>query len=248
MDANHKKELLNKIVLNYENEIRNASLVVARNIKEDIFNYLSKDIKTADTPSIIFTAGAPACGKSETVKYILEKRPRTLHIDPDEFRELFPYYLGSNADNYQRSCTHIMSYCFKQAIRGKFDVIHDTNFAHVTTAIDNVREALKKKYLVQIYYVYMDPRLAWKHAKQRERKIRPEVFCRNFALVRDTIKAVLSHPEIKGKQICCHAFVYEEIAGLAGLSRTIHENVTAESLDAVIPFGYSTTDLAKIAV
>lgn len=248
MDENHKKELLNKIAKDYEKFIGKASLRVARHIKTDVFNYLSMDIKAAESPSVIFTAGAPACGKSETVKYILEKRPRTVHIDPDEFRGLFPYYLGSNAENYQKSCTHIMSYCFKQALRGKFDLIHDTNFAHVDTAIDNVREALKKKYLVQIYYVYMDPRLAWKHAMQRDRKILPEVFCRNFGLVRETIKAVLSHPEIKGKQICCHAFVYEEIPGQAGFSRTFLENVTAETLDTVVPFGYSTTDLAKIAV
>lgn len=248
MDANHKKQLLNKIAQDYEKEIGKASLAVARHIRQDVFRCLSKDIEAADTPSIIFTAGAPACGKSETVKYILERRPRTLHIDPDEFRSLFPYYLGSNAENYQRSCTHILSYCFKQAIRRNFDVIHDTNFAHATTAIDNVREALKRKYLVQIYYVYMDPRLAWKHAMQRERKILPEVFCRNFKLVRDTIKAVLLHPEVKGTQICCHAFVYEEIAGQLGLSRTVHKNVTAESLDTVVPFDYSTTDLEKITV
>lgn len=120
MDANHKKQLLNKIAQDYENQIGKASLAVARHIKEDVFKCLSKDIEAADTPSIIFTAGAPACGKSETVKYILEKRPRTLHIDPDDFRSLFPYYLGTNSENYQKSCTHIMSYCFKQAIRGNY--------------------------------------------------------------------------------------------------------------------------------
>ncbi|MFK3711617.1 zeta toxin family protein [Leclercia adecarboxylata] len=248
MDANHKKELLNKIASDYENEINKASLVVARHIKEDVFKYLSNDIKAADTPSIIFTAGAPACGKSETVKYILQRYPSIVHIDPDEFRGLFPYYLGSNAENYQKSCTHIMSYCFNKAVRGNFDIIHDTNFAHVDTAIANVREALKRKYLVQIYYVYMDPRLAWKHAMQRDRKILPDVFCRNFGLVRDTIKAVLSHPDIKGKQIRCRAFVYEQKSGQPGFTTTIHDDVTAESLDTVVPFGYSTTDLAEIAV
>lgn len=248
MDANHKKELLNKIAADYEKEISDASLKVARHIREDVFNYLSRDINAADTPSIIFTAGAPACGKSEVVKYILEKRPGTVHIDPDEFRGLFPYYLGNNAENYQRSCTHIMSYCFNKAVRGNFDIIHDTNFAHVDTAIANVREALKRNYLVQIFYVYMDPSLAWKHALERERKILPEVFCRNFGLVRDTIKAVLSHPDIEGKQIRCRAIVNEEKAGQKGFKTIIHDNVTAESFDTVVPFGYSTTDLAKIAV
>lgn len=248
MDANQKRQLLHKIAKDYESEISEASSVVARNIKQDVFKCLSGGIGAAVKPSIIFTAGAPACGKSETVKYILKKRSSTIHIDPDEFRELFPYYLGSNAEIYQKACTHIMSYCFEKAIRGNYDVIHDTNFAHAETAIKNVREALKKNYLVQIYYVYMDPQIAWQHAMQRERKILPEVFCRNFESVRETIKKVLSHPDFMGKQLCCHAFVYEKISEQSRLYPTIHHNITAETLDTVVPFNYSTTDLAKIAV
>lgn len=97
-------------------------------------------------------------------------------------------------------------------------------------------------------YVYMDPRIAWKHAMRRDRKIRPDVFCNNFLRVRQTIKAVLSHPDFQGKQLRCRAYVYEEIAGQAAFSRTIHENITADTLDVVVPFNYSISDLEQIAV
>lgn len=45
-------------------------------------NYLSEGIPASEDPLIIFTAGAPACGKSETVKHILSEYPDTVHIDP----------------------------------------------------------------------------------------------------------------------------------------------------------------------
>ncbi|EOW6429999.1 zeta toxin family protein [Cronobacter sakazakii] len=248
MEEHHKKELLNKISVDFREDITTLSKNVASHIKQDVFKYLSEGIAVSAEPMIIFTAGAPACGKSETVKHILSEYPDTVHIDPDEFRELFPYYAGNNADNYQSSCTHIMSYCFKEAVRGSFDIIHDTNFAHTQTAISNVRDALKKGYFVQITYVYLDPKVAWKHAMKRVRKIRPDVFCRNFSLVRETIKAVLSHPDFVGKPLRCRAFVYEEIAGQAAFSATVHENITAGTLDTVVPFTYTISDLEKIAV
>jgi len=182
------------------------------------------------------------------VKYLISEYPDTVHIDPDEFRVLFPYYSGKNADVYQSSCTNIMSYCFDKAVKGRFDIIHDTNFAHEETAIRNVRTALKKGYAVQIIYVYLDPRFAWKHAMRRDRKIRPDVFCNNFLRVRETIKAVLSHQDFQGKLLRCRAYIYEEIAGQAAFSKTIHENITADTLDTVVPFNYSISDLEEIAV
>lgn len=248
MNENHKKEILTKISEDFLDDIQALSKKVANHIRDDVFNCISDGIPASEKPLIIFTAGAPACGKSETVKHILSAYPDTVLIDPDEFRGLFPYYTGNNADVYQTYCTNIMSRCFKQAVKGGFDIIHDTNFAYADTAISNVREALRRNYAVQIMYVYMDPRIAWQHAMKRDRKIRPDVFCKNFLSVRQTIKAVLSHPDFQGKSLHCRAYVYEEIAGQAGFSTTIHENITANTLDAVVPFNYSISDLEQIAV
>lgn len=248
MNENHKKEILIKISEEFKEDIQALSQKVATHIRDDVFECISDGIPASEAPSIIFTAGAPACGKSETVKHILSEYPDTVHIDPDEFRGLFPYYTGNNADVYQTYCSNIMSRCFKKAVKGGFDIIHDTNFAYEEVAIRNVRDALRQRYAVQIMYVYLDPRIAWKHAMRRDRKIRPDVFCNNFLRVRQTIKAVLSHPDFQGKLLCCRAYVYEEIAGKADFSRTIYENITADTLDAVVPFNYTISDLAKIAV
>lgn len=248
MNENHKKEILTKISEDFQDDIQTLSKKVATHIRDDVFKCLSEGISASEEPSIIFTAGAPACGKSETVKHILSEYPDTVHIDPDEFRGLFPYYTGNNADVYQTYCTNILSRCFDKAVKGRFDIIHDTNFAHEEIAVKNVREALRRRYAVQIMYVYLDPSIAWKHAMRRDRKIRPDVFCNNFLRVRQTIKAVLSHPDFKGKLLRCRAYVYEEIAGQAAFSRTIHENITADTLDAVVPFNYSISDLEQIAV
>ncbi|WP_410732720.1 zeta toxin family protein [Citrobacter freundii] len=248
MNENHKKEILIKISEDFQDDIQALSQKVATHIRDDVFKYISDGIPASEDPFIIFTAGAPACGKSETVKHILSEYPDTVHIDPDEFRALFPYYTGNNADVYQTSCTKIISRCFEKAVKRGFDIIHDTNFAHEETAVKNVREALRRNYAVQIMYVYMDPRIAWKHAMRRERKIKPKVFCENFILARETIKTVLSHADFQGKSLRCRAYVYEEIAGQAGFSTTIHENITAATLDAVVPFNYSISDLEQIAV
>lgn len=248
MNENHKKEILIKISEDFLDDINVLSKKVATHIRDDVFKYITAGISASEEPNIIFTAGAPACGKSETVKHILSEYPDTVHIDPDEFRGLFPYYTGNNADVYQTYCTTIVSRCFEKAVKGGFDIIHDTNFAHEGIAVKNVREALKRSYAVQIMYVYLDPRTAWKHAMKRDRKIRPDVFCNNFLRVRQTIKAVLSHPDFHGKLLRCRAYVYEEIAGHADLSMTIHEDITADTLDAVVPFTYSISDLEQIAV
>ncbi|WP_353614468.1 zeta toxin family protein [Mangrovibacter phragmitis] len=248
MNENHKKEILTKISEDFLDDIQGLSNKVATHIRDDVFKYLSEGISASEGPIIMFTAGAPACGKSETVKHILNEYPDTVHIDPDEFRGLFPYYSGNNADVYQKYCTKIMSRCFDKAVKGGFNIIHDTNFAHYETAVRNVHTALMRSYVVQIMYVYLDPRIAWKHAMRRDRKIRPDVFCNNFLRVRQTIKDVLSHPDFQGKLLRCRAYVYEEIPGQAAFSQTIHENITADTLDSVVPFNYSISDLEQIAV
>lgn len=248
MDSSQYKNLLDKIITGKKAEISNFSSEVANYIKQDVFTALTQNKFSEAEPTIMFTAGAPACGKSETVKVILEKIPNAVHIDPDEFRCLFPYYNGENAHDYQRACTKILSHCFEKAIKGKFDIIHDTNFAHEETAINNVSRALGKGYAVQINYVYLDPVSAWKHAQNRDRKILPHVFCQNFISVRQTIKAVLSHSAFQGKALLCRAFIYEEIQGQASFSRRIIENISAGTLDTDVPFQYSASDLARIAV
>lgn len=248
MDAAQKKKLLSIITDSHRQQIDDLSMIVARNIRQSVFDSLCSGIKANAEPTVIFTAGAPANGKSETVNHLLSQRPETVHIDPDEFGGLFPYYDGVNASDYQKPCTHVMSHCFKQAIRGSFDLIHDTNFAHAETAVRNISEALKKGYFVQIMYVYLDPVTAWKHAQRRERKIEPEIFCRNFIQVRETIKAVLAHPDFKGQPLACSAFVYAEVTGQDKFSRTFHPQITADTLDKLVPFNYSSSDLAEIAV
>ncbi|HCI5455612.1 TPA: zeta toxin family protein [Enterobacter kobei] len=118
MNENHKKEILIKISEDFLDDIQALSQKVATHIRDDVFKYISDGIPASEDPNIIFTAGAPACGKSETVKHILSEYPDTVHIDPDEFRGLFPYYTGNNADVYQTYCTNIMSRCFNKAVKG----------------------------------------------------------------------------------------------------------------------------------
>lgn len=86
MNENHKKEILIKISEDFLDDIQALSQKVATHIRDDVFKYISDGIPASEDPNIIFTAGAPACGKSETVKHILSEYPDTVHIDPDEFR------------------------------------------------------------------------------------------------------------------------------------------------------------------
>lgn len=248
MDQLNKNKLLNDIIRGFKDDIAGFSFSLAKKIKNPVFNILTKDIAATSEPMLFFTAGAPACGKSETVKYLLEAYPNTVHIDPDELRELFPYYIGSNAGNYQKPCTHIISHCFKSAVSRRFDIIHDTNFADTSTAIRNITEAFKKGYWVQIIYVYLDPINAWKHAQKRVRKILPEVFCHNYFNTRATIQSVLTHADFQDKPLRCRAYVYKEIPGKSAFSVAIHENIAAGMLDVIVPFIYSISDLQKIAV
>lgn len=232
-------------------DIPSLSVKIAGHICDDIYRALV-DGKTpsGDGKIVIFTAGAPASGKSEFVTNFLKEFGNLVLIDADSFRPLFPYYNGDNAEQYQTACTQVVKHCFRQALKDGYNIILDSNFAYESVAMDNVRRALNADYHVQIVYIYLDPLNAWYHVQSRTRKIPPEVFCRNYTECRSTISAVMNHGKFQGKKLSVKAIINTEDppVGSSVFSGREVIGIKADNLDEKVPFPYSSSDLNKIAV
>ncbi len=100
-----------------------------------------------------------------------------IRIDVDEIRTFLPQYIKSspvtgvmgNAHIVHKAATKGLSilreYCFAHDI----SFLHDGTFGNYATMRDIVRKSIQSDREVQIYYLYIDPLVAWEFTQARER-------------------------------------------------------------------------------
>jgi hypothetical protein len=124
-------------------------------------------------------------GKTELSIFFKELNPYTLHIDTDNIREFFrPIgYDGQNSDLFQKASSRGFNELFTYSLKQSFSIILDSNFANLDIAISNIERLLKRGYIIDIYYLYNDPKVCFEYATPREvvthRKVPKEVFIRS---------------------------------------------------------------------
>lgn len=139
----------------------------------------------------IFMAGSPGAGKTEfSQRYIplsttslLQKGidiesvdTFLIRIDVDEIREFLPQYRKTDRTAGTKGNAHVIQkaankglgilrdYCLSHEI----SFLHDGTFANYETMKDLVKKSLQQGRSVQIYYLYLDPVVAWEFTKARE--------------------------------------------------------------------------------
>lgn len=187
-----------------ELEITENAIQFARKNKKTIAKRLTpKDIFIPEKdPVSVFMAGSPGAGKTEASKSLIEKYSngsgyKILRIDPDELREEFEYYDGSNSFLFQGGVSILVEKIHDLAISNKQSFILDGTLSNFDKAVKNIERSINRGRFVQILYVYQDPKQAWFFVKEREkvegRNIKMEDFIHQYFKARDVVNNIKEH-------------------------------------------------------
>ena len=178
-------------------DIEAAALEFARKNKKEIAKRLTDKARylPEDEPVSVFMAGSPGAGKTEASIELLAQveaeGSEILRIDPDELRHEFPNYTGDNSCLFQKGISILVEKIHDYALKQKQSFLLDGTLSSYDKAKQNIERSLKKGRVVQILYVYQEPKLAWEFVKSREavegRNIRPEHFIEQYFAARGVV-------------------------------------------------------------
>ncbi len=174
-----------------------------RFIKENkhqlIDTFINKDIyKPRSAPFTIFMAGSPGAGKTETSKSLIKRMGEpVVRIDADEVRDFIPQYNGKNSDEVQGAAALGVQKLYDYIIEKRIDCLLDGTFANYDVSRKNVERCIRHNRLIEIFYIYQDPVIAWDFTKKRER-IEGRVVPKN-TFVQSFFNAWQNVNEIKGE-------------------------------------------------
>jgi predicted ABC-type ATPase len=207
----------------------------------------SRDFSSIKTPAAVFMAGSPGAGKTEVAKEISRLfNPEPVHIDADDFRTQFPGYNGKNSSLFQQPATDmvqkILDRILHTAKNGQaIPFILDGTFSYARVQ-DNIKRALSRGYVLEIYYIYQKPMLAWKFTKARKvidgRSISEDVFIKTFILARDN---VLTVKKIFGDNISVSMIMKDDDAK----SGKVCAYLSYGELEKILPMSYDEETIRK---
>lgn len=136
--------------------------------------------RSTNTPFTFFMAGSPGAGKTEISKKLTEQfLDSPVRIDADEIRKEFPHYTGENAHLFQYAASIVVDDLYKHCLKHNLNLIMDGTFAY-SRAMDNIQASLDKDRMVEIYFVYQEPVLAWRFTQAREYVEKRRILKDNF--------------------------------------------------------------------
>lgn len=141
----------------------------------------------SEKPMTIFMAGTPGAGKTEFSVSLLEKFDSSfVRIDADEIREMMREigYNGSNAELFQDAANKAVNILFDHANKkGGQNVLLDGTFAYGNWR-ENIERSIDHGRIIEIYYLYQEPAIAWDYVKKREaeqgRAVPLDVFTKSY--------------------------------------------------------------------
>ena len=148
-------------------------------------------------PVSVFMAGSPGAGKTESSRNLIEQLTNSrcvLRIDPDELRIVFEDYSGKNSYLFIGATSIIADKIHDNALDNGQSFVFDGTLSNLNRARENIQRSLDKKRLVQIVYVYQDPKQAWEFVKAREikegRKIPRDAFITQYFVARENVNTL----------------------------------------------------------
>jgi UDP-N-acetylglucosamine kinase len=188
------------------NQADKASAVWARKKKKELaYIFCPLDNTPAATkPVTIFMAGTPGAGKTEFSKSLLSIfNTSAVRIDADDIRDMMKEigYNGANAEKYQYGVGLAVNNLYRKALKQHQSVLIDGTFAYHGWR-ENIEMSLHDKRLVEIYYLYQEPTVAWDFVKKRElaegRAVPLDVFVKDYT---DCIDNVCKAKEVFGDKV-----------------------------------------------
>ncbi|SQF98611.1 zeta toxin [Paucimonas lemoignei] len=148
-----------------------------------------------EVPISVFMAGSPGAGKTEVSKAFIallqSYGSNALRIDPDDLRDHFPDYTGSNSALFQKAVSKIVERLVDLVLDQRQSFLLDGTLANLSVARRNIERSIKRGRQTQIVYVYQKPELAWRFVVAREvtegRNIPCDEFVRQFFAAKSTV-------------------------------------------------------------
>lgn len=201
--------------------------------------------QSVPTPVSLFMAGSPGAGKTEVSKGLIKKfKNAPVRIDADEIRPLCPGYTGANAHVFQRAANKGVNTLFDHVLRKNINCILDGTFAYAG-ADENIRRSLEHNRIVEVWFVYQDPKKAWEVTKAREsreaRHVSKEVFVEAFFQAKENARSVKDQ---FGSKVELNLLIKNYDDG----TEQYQMNIRSEDLDRYTADGYSEDNLLGILV
>ena len=190
-------------------------------------------------------AGTPGAGKTEFSKSLIEAFDKPIiRIDADEVRERMRSigYTGDNAHCFQRAAGNAVNNLYGHALAKKQSALLDGTFAYGNWR-ENIERSLGKSRLVEIYYLYQDPLMAWGYVEKRRqnqgRAVPRDVFINDYKVSMQNVKAA---KEIFGSKITLYFAKNNYEKSLEYIK------IDVQDIDSYLPELYNITDLRKALV
>ncbi len=230
-----------------EKAIEEKALQFARANKKSIAKkYTDKNVYCAEeNPVSVFMAGSPGAGKTEVSKEFLNQIGQTdcptIRIDPDDLRGEFEDYTGDNSHLFQRAVAVLVEKIHDKVLDQKQSFLLDGTLSNFEKADQNISRSLNKRRLVQILYVYQEPRLAWAFVQAREkaegRRILVEDFINQYFAARSNVNQLKKK---YGKQIQVDLL----LKNIDNSHRSYEANI--DIIDNHVPEKYTPASLAEL--
>lgn len=230
-----------------EERIRDAALEQARKQKKAIAEELTNPEKfpPEENPVSVFMAGAPGAGKTEASIELIQDLEgdfgQVIRIDADELRTRFDGYTGRNSHLFHPAVSVLVEKIHDMALKQGQSFVLDGTLSNYERAEQNVRRSLKKDRIVQILYVYQEPRLAWEVVLRREavegRNIRPQDFVEQYFASRRVVNELKSR---FGRRIWVDLLVKNTRHGVRAYEANIGR------IDHHIPEKYTATEVREL--
>lgn len=187
----------------------------------------------------VFMAGSPGAGKTEFVSILSSNYEQYVIIDADRFRLLFPDYNGENSILFQQACGWLVQQTLSYCLENGYAFILDGTFA-VRSISKVIKRVLKKDFIISVFYVYQEPRIAWKFTQKREqvegRHVPKATFIEAFIHSRENIiKVKRNNPQVLVNLI------------IKNYENDISEvHFDAENMELLLPLNYTVEELEEI--
>src|SRR3989338_4035351 len=182
--------------------------------------------------------------KANSKLLIQQFRDMPIRIDADDIRPMCDGYVGANAHVFQKAANKGVNILYDYALENGINCIMDGTFAY-GNASENIHRSMKRKRLVQIWFVYQDPIKAWELTKVREqkelRRVSKDVFIRAFTKARENVVAVKTE---FGVSVGLNLLVKDYTDD----TEELHLNITGDELDRRTRGVYPIEELDKILV
>lgn len=163
--------------------------------------FLKKEFKSSDKPTIYAMAGIPAAGKSTFVanRQATGVFPTQAYIlNPDLIMHALPEYKQSCSaagnkvafKRWELPCRTVAYDFFNQAKSRNLDIIKDMGNARLEN-IEKIKALKESGYQVKVFFVYLEPNIAIERVKFRDRHTADEMIFERAASLKELLPELI---------------------------------------------------------